>query len=584
MGDRDRSPRRRDRRSGGGNSGRLRKGPPEKRIFINNLPFEAKWQDVKDLFKKEIGEVNFVELFEDPDGRPRGAGVLEFASEDLAKQAVEKMHRFEFKGRKLVVKEDTDLERDKFGHIITDRDRERMRNRDRSGYGGGGGGGGGAGGSEGFNNTYGLSARFLESLGIDGPLHTRVFVANLSYDVDEKKIKEVFRLAGKVVGIELTRDKEGKSRGFAVVVYEHPVEAVQAISMFHDQDLKERRMSVRFDKVPEDEPPRNLNRLPDGLRNVGMGLGQDGQPLWNVKDLLPVNNNEGNTLGLGNMAMGMNMAQQQQQQQAQVNNTQAVALQAALTTIMGMAGANNPAAAAGLGQLGSLAGGMGLNSGAMGMANSRMGNSSMSDMNNMDPSAMNGGMGSQSMNDVGRGGLGGMDRGMSSMDRGMSSMDRGMSSMDRGMSSMDRGMSGMDRGMSSMSGMSGMDRGMSSMDRGMSSMDRGMPGMDRGMQGGMDRGMQGGMDRMASMDRGMSSMRSMNSRHGDKIMIKNLPGSMNWQAMKDKFCHVGEIKFAEMKERGVGVIRFASEREAERAVNVLNGERLDGRSLIVSIV
>merc|ERR1719309_158437 len=109
------------------------------------------------------------------------------------------------------------------------------------------------------------------------------------------------------------------------------------------------------------------------------------------------------------------------------------------------------------------------------------------------------------------------------MDRGMSSMDPGMSSMDRGMSSMDRGMSGMDRGMSSMSGMSSMDRG------------------------------------MPSMDRGMSSMRSMNSRHGDKIMIKNLPGSMNWQAMKDKFCHVGEIKFAEMKERGVGVIRFASE-------------------------
>jgi len=571
MGDRDRSPRRRDRRSGGGNSGRLRKGPPEKRIFINNLPFEAKWQDVKDLFKKEIGEVNFVELFEDPDGRPRGAGVLEFASEDLAKQAVEKMHRFEFKGRKLVVKEDTDLERDKFGHIITDRDRERMRNRDRSGY-GGGGSGGGAGGSEGFNNTYGLSARFLESLGIDGPLHTRVFVANLSYDVDEKKIKEVFRLAGKVVGIELTRDKEGKSRGFAVVVYEHPVEAVQAISMFHDQDLKERRMSVRFDKVPEDEPPRNLNRLPEGLRNIGMGLGQDGQPLWNVKELLPVNNNEGNTLGLGNMAMGMNMAQQQQQQ-VQVNNTQAVALQAALTTIMGMAGANNPAAAAGLGQLGGLAGGMGLNSGAMGMANSRMGNSSMSDMNNMDPSAMNGGMGSQSINDVGRGGMGGMG------------MDRGMS-----LSNLDRGMGNSRLGNSSMSDMNNMDS--SSMNRGMGSQSMndvgrgglGPMGMDRGMSmSSLDRGMQG-MDRMASMDRGMSSMRSMNSRHGDKIMIKNLPGSMNWQAMKDKFCHVGEIKFAEMKERGVGVIRFASEREAERAVNVLNGERLDGRSLIVSIV
>merc|ERR1719312_1230506 len=197
MGDRERSPRRRDRRSGGGstgNSGKLRSGPPEKRVFINNLPFEAKWQDVKDLFKKEVGEVNFVELFEGEDGRPRGAGVLEFGSEDLAKLAIEKMHRFEFRGRKLVVKEDSCLERDKYGRIITDKDRERMRTgRDRPSFdvgmmGGGGGGGSRSGGNGGgggvnFGNTYGLSARFLESLGIDGPLHTRVFVANLSYDV-----------------------------------------------------------------------------------------------------------------------------------------------------------------------------------------------------------------------------------------------------------------------------------------------------------------------------------------------------------------------------------------------------------------
>lgn len=34
--------------------------------------------------------------------------------------------------------------------------------------------------SSGFGNTYGLSTQFLESLGIDGPLHTRVFVANVS--------------------------------------------------------------------------------------------------------------------------------------------------------------------------------------------------------------------------------------------------------------------------------------------------------------------------------------------------------------------------------------------------------------------
>ena len=53
-------------------------------------------------------------------------------------------------------------------------------------------------------------------------------------------LSQVFRLAGRVVGVELQRDKEGKSRGFAVVVYDHPVEAVQAISMLNNQQLFDR--------------------------------------------------------------------------------------------------------------------------------------------------------------------------------------------------------------------------------------------------------------------------------------------------------------------------------------------------------
>ena len=131
MGDRDRSPRR-DRRGGGGGGGGRRAGP-DKRIFVSNLPFEIKWQDVKDLFRKEVGEVTYVKLFNDENDKPRGAGILEFAEPALAKTAIEKMHRFDMKGRKIVVKEDFDAERDKFGRIVKGSD--------------GGGGGGGRGDS-----------------------------------------------------------------------------------------------------------------------------------------------------------------------------------------------------------------------------------------------------------------------------------------------------------------------------------------------------------------------------------------------------------------------------------------------------
>merc|ERR1712038_1862595 len=299
---RDRSPGRRDRRDtsaprrstgpprGGGPTSR--RAPPERRIFVSNIPFEMKWQEVKDLFRDNVGDVSYVELFNDENDKPRGCGILEFSTEEMAKKAVDVMHRHEIKGRKMVVKEDFDNERDKYGRITKGNrssggDRERSDRSERRDHGPSMGGGGGGGG---YGNTYGLSPQFLDSLGIDGPLHTRLFVANLAYSVDEKKLREVFRLAGRVVTAELNRDKDGKSRGHAVIEYDHPVEAVQAISMFNNQSLYDRKITVRFDKQPGPTPEELSqlpSRLPEGLAGIGMGLGSGGNPLTDVAKNLP---------------------------------------------------------------------------------------------------------------------------------------------------------------------------------------------------------------------------------------------------------------------------------------------------------
>jgi len=564
MGDRDRSPRR-DRRSGGGGGGdggrKTRKGPAEKRIFVSNLPYEMKWQEVKDLFRQEVGEVAYVELFDDEHGKPRGAGVMEFPTTDMAKTAIEKMHRYDYKGRKIVVKEDFDADRDKHGRIVGRSEGRNDGGSDRRGGGGGGGrhgnmGGGmgmgsGMGGNMGGNmssggdmgNTFGLSPQFLSSLNIQGPLHTRVFVANMDYSVDERKLKEVFRLAGRVVGVELQRDKEGKSRGFAVVVFDHPVEAVQAISMLNNQQLFDRKLSVRFDKV-EPEAPRRSDRLPDGLHSVGMVLGEGGAPLHDVRENLPsaqemsnignnMSNNSANNMG-NNMVAQSNAA-----------NVGTAALQAALATIMGIGGMGG-AAAGGLGgaMAGNMGGGMGMNSGngSMGM---NSGNSGMGmDMNRS------------------------MDRGMGgSMDRGMGGNNDHQRSPMGG--SMDRSM-GMERGM---------DRGMN---------DMGMGGSNSGGMGGTSNssygvsspvgGSQGGWVG-ASSQAGSNSLQA----RSDKVVVRGLPESCSWHTLKDRFSHSGDIKFAEMKDRGVGVIRFGTERDAERAVSMMNNQRIDGRVINVGL-
>merc|ERR1711963_600543 len=115
---------------------------------------------------------------------------------------------------------------------------------------------------------------------------------------------------------------------------------------------------------------------------------------------------------------------------------------------------------------------------------------------------------------------------------------------------------------SSMSGMSGMSGSSSSFGGfGGSMSGSGMSG--GGMLGG---GMQGG---------GFKS-----ERRSDAILVRNLPLDCTWQMLKDKFYTVGDIKYAEMKDRGVGVIRFGNERDAERAVSMLNNQRVDGKNIL----
>jgi RNA recognition motif-containing protein len=70
------------------------------------------------LFRNEVAEVSFVELFNDESNKPRGCGIVEFEKSESVQIALEKMNRYELHGRNIVVKEDFGNERDKFGRVI----------------------------------------------------------------------------------------------------------------------------------------------------------------------------------------------------------------------------------------------------------------------------------------------------------------------------------------------------------------------------------------------------------------------------------------------------------------------------------
>eukprot|EP00062_Callorhinchus_milii_P022083 gi/632979486/ref/XP_007906496.1/ PREDICTED: heterogeneous nuclear ribonucleoprotein M isoform X2 [Callorhinchus milii] len=586
------------------------------RVFVSNIPFEMKWQTLKDLMREKVGEVTYVELFMDADENSRGCGIVEFKSEEYMKKAVEVMDNYSFNGRPLKVKERSS------GF-------ERM---------GGGGGPGMMNIPPALMNNSNIPREILNALQA-GRLGSTIFIINLDFSVGWKKLKEVFSLAGSVVRANIVEDRDGKSRGLGTVTFEHPIEAVQAISMFSGQLLFDRPMVIKMDdkSLPKNFYQERAPQLPKGLSGIGLGLGPGGQPI-DAREMNPgmgMGNIGPRDMGPGVGGMGMDG--------------------------MGFGGMNRmgggmdgPYGGGGGGGGGGCGGGMermenpgrfgsGMNMGNMG----RMGGSGGMDdyrggmgggMGDMYQGGMGGGAPGMGSGAPGMGG-GGFDRDFGRNDLGMSrgygdsfgpamgigmaggnvapgtpGMGLGMGAMNKmgggmGMDNMDRMVPGMDRMSGAMDRMgtsmdrmgSGMpstaDRMGSSMGTGMDwmggSMDRMGPGMGSGVAG-----MGGGFDKTTEMDRsrfsgnygGSMGVGSANlpARRITQIFVRNLPYDISWKMLKDKFSEYGYVHYADIKmengkSKGCGVVRFETPEAAERACRMMNGIRLYGREIDVRL-
>lgn len=209
------------------------KGSPSKRCYVNNLPYECKWQDFKDHMKT-AGNVAFVELFEDRNGKSMGCGLVEFTNDEDAKKAISTLNESAFKGRNIKVKEDEQRYYPKIP------DPEMM---DRGGpMGPMGPGPVGPGGPMDLRDMIGSGPG-------GGQISNVVFVSNLSYEVTPKFLRETFNPAGEIIKVNLERDRDGKSKGFGTVVLGNPDMAMRCIDMFDGRSIKGRRISVRLDRL-----------------------------------------------------------------------------------------------------------------------------------------------------------------------------------------------------------------------------------------------------------------------------------------------------------------------------------------------
>jgi cold-inducible RNA-binding protein len=76
------------------------------RLFVGNLSYNVSEQELKDVFVSENIEVRSVRVAMDRDtGRPRGFAFVETATEDGAKQSIEKLGGRMIQGRAIIIEE-----------------------------------------------------------------------------------------------------------------------------------------------------------------------------------------------------------------------------------------------------------------------------------------------------------------------------------------------------------------------------------------------------------------------------------------------------------------------------------------------
>lgn len=165
----------------------------------------------------------------------------------------------------------------------------------------------------------------------------------------------------------------------------------------------------------------------------------------------------------------------------------------------------------------------------------------------------------------------------------MAGMGTGMGTNMGGMGTMGGNMGGM-TGMGTMgaTSMAGMGMGMG----GMSGMNSLADTSGTSLMGGLGMGMANRGSSMQTQSKSRSGGSS--SEETCQVFVRNIPFNYTWQDLKERFRHIGEVRFAAIRtengrSKGCGVVRFSTPEDARKAVNMMNLYRLEGREIEVRL-
>jgi RNA recognition motif-containing protein len=256
---------------------------PGNQLYVGNLPYQAGWQDLKDLFRS-AGNIIRADINIGADGRPKGSGTVIFETSKDANQAISMYNGFDWYGRVLEVREDRYAGLSGPGGYrggfrgglrgLRGAGRGGAGFGGRGGYARGGGGGYAAGGRNfsdqdlykpysgpdqpaagyeepaygggGYPGAGGYVAGAGYGVGgFESEPSQQIMVRNLPWSTANEDLVELFETTGQVELAEILFDGT-RSKGAGVVQFAQVAEAETAIAKFQQYMYGGRPLDVRF--------------------------------------------------------------------------------------------------------------------------------------------------------------------------------------------------------------------------------------------------------------------------------------------------------------------------------------------------
>lgn len=176
----------------------------EPEVIVSGLPFNATDNDIKNHFKNCKNVVN-VKIMMGQDGRPRGKAFVKFSSVDAMTKAIA-LNESQMNGWVIYVEQT--------------RPREQQISKTNDRFGG-------------------------SSQNANGVESTNIIVRNLSFNVDEERLRSCFSGCGNIKGVRIMKNEENRSKGFGFVDFFNVESARNAVSKSGEK-FDGREMNIEY--------------------------------------------------------------------------------------------------------------------------------------------------------------------------------------------------------------------------------------------------------------------------------------------------------------------------------------------------